>query len=155
MLGKPSSFRIRQCSQCHGLKREYNISTGQVERCGLCFGLGYVSMNICRGCGRPAFKTISLGTYCGRDECFKLLFRVCDAVKFVDIIESTCKTQRHNLPVTVYGCNLTRIQRIDSRILNDMNDIHQIMNEALNRQRDDPHFVNPDLDDEESYHLEH
>ena len=78
------------CPDCKGEVVQINPTNGAlVEGCDVCEGHGFVPLEVCKGCGRPAWLDYPV-MHCGRDECFKQLARVIDNVapKFVDIIEA-------------------------------------------------------------------
>ena len=64
-----------ECPRCEGLGSTVDPRyRRQDPKCGLCEGRGYVTDQVCRGCGRPAYLDASTGlVFCGRKSCIPAL----------------------------------------------------------------------------------
>ena len=67
------------CPECEGTGWDVDARANFV--CDVCEGRGYVVMDVCRGCGRPAFEQGGYVKYCGREECWKTLTLAIDPKK--------------------------------------------------------------------------
>jgi len=74
-------------------------------------------LEVCNGCGRPAYAMHELVYYCGQEECLKKLVHVIESGKFVDLIENRGNHGYSPFPVISEG-SLCRVKPIrDSRVL--------------------------------------
>lgn len=71
---------IRYCPECRGIKTDGHL------KCRTCEGRGWVPLDICLACGRPAFEQGGVVPYCGREECFKRLVHVVDTKTPVRVV---------------------------------------------------------------------
>ena len=73
---------ITICPQCRGTKKDFNNRHRRLMKCELCEGRGWVPMQSCKGCGRPAFvwwpnaRQLPFIRYCGRVECLDVLVKI-------------------------------------------------------------------------------
>jgi len=72
----PQLEGYESCPLCKGLGRRVLPHTLKAEpKCDLCQGHGWLPREVCRGCGRPAWKSDPVD-YCGAKECFEALVHV-------------------------------------------------------------------------------
>ncbi len=69
---------VAVCPECQGTGREFSLKHHGFARCGLCEERGWVPIDACKGCGRPAAQywpedQEPILKYCGRKECLAVL----------------------------------------------------------------------------------
>ena len=92
-------------------------------------------LEICNGCGRPAFVLHELVYYCGTEDCLKKLVHVIEPTKFVDLIETG---KYRPLPLLNPTC---RVKPIDSRVLGNEAETQALI-DAYNRHSDEEEWEN-------------
>jgi hypothetical protein len=77
---------ITGCPMCRGTRQDYSIKHHKLMVCTLCNGRGWVPIESCRGCGRPAFQwwpkaQSPIIRYCGFETCLSALIKIHPAEK--------------------------------------------------------------------------
>lgn len=99
---------LKDCKLCAGTG--WDVEANNLFVCGVCKGHGYVVMEICKGCGLPAFEqTAQCVPFCGDEKC---LMRIINVVKpHVKVVEIKRGTYTPAQMAQTLANNISRISR--------------------------------------------